>query len=289
MNTQLLSQSQEAKDFFEIKPDYLSFGCVCQGFIYELNMSIANKSLRPMHIRVSCISYKGEKNRLKSNFEPKKVAPGMSINVVLEYHADYPTTSNFEIRIARGINEETISTNVSAYVVPMDIFKNIAKSLQLQKKRLYRNGVKPVGTTNTILLDEKSIISRSTSSPTQGLAATASILSEALMDEDDIEEFLDLPIFRNTYWDPRIKQMFIDEKIGNIEVDGTLTVEQSIKRNEELWEQRCEELESNGYYTLRTKRKMNESKTLFDTTSIIDDENAEYEENEGLTTTFPAI
>ena len=66
MDTRLLNQSNDAKDLFEINPDYLSFGCVCQGFIYELNMNVTNKSLRPMHIRVSCISYKGEKNRLKS-------------------------------------------------------------------------------------------------------------------------------------------------------------------------------------------------------------------------------
>jgi len=289
MDTRLLSQSNEAKDLFHITPDYLSFGCVCQGFIYELNMNVTNKSLRPMHIRVSCISYKGEKNRLKSNFEPKKVAPGMSINIVLEYHADYPTTSNFEIKVARGINEETITKNVSAYVVPMDIFKNIAKSLQLQKKSLYRNGVKPVGTTNTIVLDEKSILSRSTSSPTQGFAATASILSEALMDEDDIEEFLDLPIFRNIYWDPRIKQMFIDKTLGHVEVDGKLTVEQSIKLTEDLWDKRCDELESNGYYTLRTITRMNEGKNLFNTTSVLDDFAEDDEENEGPTTTFPAI
>lgn len=288
MDTRLLSQSNEPKDLFQITPDYLSFGCVCQGFRYEMNVNITNKSLRPMHIRVACIPYKGEKNQLKSNFEPKKVAPGMSINIVLEYHADYPTTSNFEIKVARGINEGTISKSVSAYVVPMDIFKNIAKSLQLQKKSLYRNGIRPVGTTSTIVLDEKSVLTRSTSSPTQGFAATASILSEALMDDDDIDEFLDLPIFRNIYWDPRIKQMFIDKTLGQVKVDGSMTVEDSLKLTEQLWEKRCEELESNGYYTLRTVKRMNEGKTLFNTTSILDDA-FEEDEEEGPTTTFPAI
>ena len=286
-----MNQSNEPKDLFQISPDYLSFGCVCQGFKYEMNVNITNKSLRPMHIRLACIPYNGEKNQLKSNFEPKKVAPGMSINVILEYHADYPTTSNFEIRVARGINEDTITTNVSAYVVPMDIFKNIAKSLQLQKKSLYRNGIKPVGITQTIVLDEKSVLTRSTSSPTQGgAAATASILSEALMDDDDVDEFLDLPMFKNLYWDPRTKQMFLDKTLGQVEVDGKYTVEDSIRNTQKKWDQKCDELENNGYYTLRTVKKMQEGKTLLNTFSILDDTFEENDETEEEPTTkLPTI
>lgn len=50
---------------------------------------------------------------------------------------------------------------------------------------------------------------------TSGNSSNSQITS-AFMDEDDIDEFLSLPIVRNVYLDPKTQLLHIDPTLGNI-------------------------------------------------------------------------
>jgi hypothetical protein len=46
--------------------------------------------------------------------------------------------------------------------------------------------------------------------------SSSSQISSTFMDEDDIEEFLSLPIVRNVYFDPKTQLLHIDPTLGNV-------------------------------------------------------------------------
>jgi len=240
----------------EIFPHLLSFGCVCQGFIYNLVMTVVNKGKRPQTIRITCSPDMQEefdgKNKLRSKYEPKKIAPGMSINITLELVAEHSARSEFKLLIAQAINEAIITRIVKAHVVPLEVFKGVSKSLQLRNQPIYRAGVFPV---DTVFNPETagSIISGA------GMSASAeTALTEAIMDEEDIGELLDLPIIKNVYWDPRTKKLILGPILGKVLVDNQWTVEQSVEATQKEVEKEFAKLEEEGFYTIRSISKVDE-------------------------------
>lgn len=260
-----LSTQEPGKEcLIEIFPYLMSFGCVCQGFIYNLGLTVVNKGKRPQTIRVTCSSDLQEvsegKNKLRSKYEPKKIAPGMSINITLELVAEYSARSEFKLYIAQAINDAVVTRVVKAHVVPLEVFKGVSKSLQLRNQPIYRVGVVPVGT--IFNPDERSIVSGQVSG-LAGLSASAeTAITEAIMDEEDIGELLDLPIIKNVYWDPRKKQLILGPLLGKVLVDNNWTVAQSIEETQKEVEKEFAKLEEEGFYTLRTISKVDEGNKM---------------------------
>ena len=138
--------------------------------------------------------------------------PGLSISFTLEMRAEHAINSFYELSIVEGINRSTIRKEISAYIVPLEIFRQISKAAELQDRSVYRHGVKPVST--TLPIEEISLISGG--GPNSVPPSIASIISEALMDENDIDELLELPMAPNMYWDPFEKSLKMDPELGTV-------------------------------------------------------------------------
>lgn len=253
------AKTEQTKFYLEISPKYLSFGLVCQGFVYHLTLTLTNKGMKPTTIRLNCVPTNptDEKNKTMIIYEPKKIAPGMSTTIVIELIADYHLHSSFNFSIAQGLSDEVMLLPVTAFVVPVDIFKNIAKTLQLQKRPIYRNGVQPIRASLT--LEDRS----TTLSFLGGVTPannTENLLSEALMDSEDVDDILELPILSNVYWDPHSKILRMDKTLGGVDVNPEYSIEDTIFNTNKLRDQRMLELEDLGFYTLKTVRKLEENK-----------------------------
>lgn len=226
--------------FIKILPEHLSFGCVSQGYVYQLTITVANKSSNPQSLKVSITPGHGEKNRLKSNFVPTKIAPGTKQQFTIDLCADVPGGSNFQLTIEQSLNRVKVMRRVSALVVPLDVFKHVAKSLTLQKRPIYRNGVTVIGALGGI--DEsRSVIT----------ASGASVLSEAMMDENDMADLMDLPLVDGIYFDHTTMELKVDDKLCRVEV-GDFDTEESKSRTHAKRSDRLDHLEDKGFHTLRS-------------------------------------
>lgn len=239
-------------------PEVLSFGCICQGFVYQLQVTILNKGNRPQYFKIACIPHPdNETNSIRPIYNPRSVAPGLSISFELEIRAELAINSKYELIITEGIKRSSISQVVTALIVPLNVFRHVTKSLELQQKSLYRHGVRPVST--TLPLEEISLISggHDANNP----PSVASVISEALMDGDDIQELLELPMQPNLYWDPFERALKLDFELGQVLVDPSWTMQESEEKTRELREKRYKFLEDKGFYTVRTIARFAHMKT----------------------------
>ena len=137
----------------------------------------------------------------------------------------------------------------------METFKYFAKSLALRKHGILKTGVNCIGP--IVGRSSKGVFDRSFFS----LAGTAltpgkSVFREALMDEDDIDDLLSLPVAFNMYYDPKKKCVIHDRELGKIVIDGTKSVKECQVMSEELRSGRAASLEKSGSYAKRTIEKL---------------------------------
>lgn len=224
----------------KILPDYLSFGCVSQGYAYSFNVTVVNKGDKPQALRVTVTQAENELNRLRSHFVPIKIASGTKQIFRIDLLAEHAGTSSFVLHIEQGINRHTETKRVSALIVPLDVFKHVAKSLTLQKRPVYRNGVAVVGALGGPE-ESRSVVT----------ASGASVLSEAMMDEADLDELLELPLVDGLYFDHTTMSLQLDDHLCRVEV-GDWTVEESVERTTIARKNRMDRLEDKGYHTVRS-------------------------------------
>jgi hypothetical protein len=230
------------KDTVTIKvlPEHLSFGCVSQGYVYQMVVTVINKGDAPQALRVTVSQSETEHNRLRSHFVPVKIAPGTKQMFNIDMIAEHAGAAAFSLHIEQGLNRRTEIKRVNALIVPLDVFKHVAKSLTLQKRPIYRNGVTVKGAIGG--MDESRSIVTGTG---------ASVLSEAIMDEADLEEMLDLPLVDGVFFDHVSRTLQVDEKLCAVDV-GDWSVEDSIEKTAKLRADRMDQLEDKGSYTLRS-------------------------------------
>jgi hypothetical protein len=100
---------------------------------------------------------------------------------------------------------------VDVNVVSAETFRHVKKSLILQKRPIYQPNVTVVGNIPNFdtLTDDLPNYSSAT-------------FSEAvLLDDDDIDDLISLPMAHNIYWDPFAKCLRIDPKLGKVRTDQT--------------------------------------------------------------------
>jgi hypothetical protein len=224
----------------KILPDYLSFGCVSQGYAYSLNVTVINKGDKPQALRVTISQSDKEPNKLRSHFVPIKIASGTKQVFRIDLLAEFAGTCSFTLHITQGQNRHTEIKRVSALIVPLDVFKHVAKSLTLQKRPIYRNGVTVVGALGGAE-ESRSVVT----------ASGASVLSEAMMDDADLEELLDLPLVDGVYFDHSTMELRVDEELCKVEV-GDWTVEESVAQTLQSHRERMDDLEDRGFHTARS-------------------------------------
>lgn len=241
------------KTYVDIIPEHLSFGCVAAGYVYSLKVSMVNKGPKPQAFRVRCTQQPRvrEESTLRVKFVPSKIAPGVRQDFSLELIASSSGAISFEMLITQGLNKLTLSYTVKALVVPLEVFKHVAKSLTLQNRPIYTNGVSVLGQIGSAD-DSRSVVT-----------GRASVLSEHMMDEGDMDELQDLPLVEGTYWDAEKKRIVTDPELCRIVVDSTFTVEESVSRTSELRERRTDQIEDQGNYTLQTVRALSRPQMRF--------------------------
>lgn len=119
-----------------VTPYLLDFGCVAQGFIYSIDAMVTNNDTRIQRLKVICTLTKGPSiNLISPTMSNQPVAPGMSALIKIELRAEAPSTlSEYEITVIAEHNNLKVRSNIKSIVIPMDIFKYLAKSLRLQKR-----------------------------------------------------------------------------------------------------------------------------------------------------------
>ncbi len=186
-----------------ISPDRLFFGVVSSGFYYTLKFTIQNNSLSPIRIRATLHPRDDEKNLLRIINLPDRIAPGMLISITVELTAQVNSISMFDLRIVQNLDASVCTHLIEAHVVSPETFKYVRKSLELQKRPIYRQNVNMV----------TAIAGMDTSS----LATASTTFSEALiMDDEDINDLLMFPMAPNVYWDPFDKKLRIDPRLGGV-------------------------------------------------------------------------
>jgi hypothetical protein len=141
-----------------ITPDVLSFGCICQGFVYQLQVNLTNKCKQPQRLRFVCTNENTrEANTMTAIIEPKLLAMGISTTLTLELGAYVADFSRFKIKILQSeFPDEIIVIPVESFIVPIEIFKLMKRALTLEKREIYRTGVSLVG--STVSADERSAL-----------------------------------------------------------------------------------------------------------------------------------
>lgn len=186
-----------------VSPDRLFFGVVSSGFYYTLKLTIQNNSLSPIRIRATLHPHEDEKNLLRIINLPDRIAPGMMITMTVELTAQVNSISMFDLRIVQNLDSTVYTYLIEAHVVSPDTFKYVRKSLELQKRPIYRHNVNMV--TSISGMENASVATASTT------------FSEALiMDDEDINDLLMFPMTSNVYWDPFDKKLRIDPMLGGV-------------------------------------------------------------------------
>ena len=208
---QLFSTTGSPIDIIGISPKRLFYGVVSSGFYYNLKFAVQNNSLNPIRVRMTVHPCDGEKNTVRLVNLPDKIAPGMATSITLELTAETPGIAMFTLQVSQSSDPRIYTRLVEAHVVTPETFKYVKKSLELQKRPIYRANVTMV--TSIPGIDAMS------------LATPATTFSEALiMDDEDISDLLSFPMATNVYWDPFEKCLRIDPQLGAVSIihDGDL-------------------------------------------------------------------
>lgn len=198
---------QKNTDRVIIAPYKLNYGVISAGFLYNLKFTVQNNSASPMRIRVQCTPLKGENNTIRLVHLPDIIAPGLATTLLLELTAEFPMSSRFMLTVTQNHTTEVFSKEVEANVVTTQTFKHVKKSLVLQKRPIYQPNVKVVANIpdfDTMMED------------LHNYSSSATFSEAALLDEDDIDDLLSLPMVHNVYWDPFSKCLRLDPTLGKV-------------------------------------------------------------------------
>ena len=152
-----------------LKPDPPHFGCVSVGFSYRLTIVVTNHSSGPERLRVSCTPlHSTNDNKVSFNLNQVVLAKGISTTLELELVADNPGAFSYNLTIIQssGLKNTFI---ISAFVLPLEVFKSLSKSLKLDNRNIYEEGVKML---------KHSVVAE---------ASLSTDYSAALLDEDDLD------------------------------------------------------------------------------------------------------
>lgn len=200
-----------------IMPSTLKFGVIPCGFYYNLKFSIKNNTLVPMRIKVDIKPAFGEKNTIRIVQLPDLIAPGMSTSITLELSSEHVGMARFVLRVSQNHSDFALAHDVEAHIVSQETFKYVKKSLQMQKRPVHLPNVEAAG-------PMLGAVNNSVATPITSF-------SEALiMDDEDINDLLMVPMAPNVYWDPFAKCLRIDPQLGGVVVDKDCSLEASLER-----------------------------------------------------------
>lgn len=263
-----------------ITPSVPDFGMLCQGFVYSMKISVFNSGMRPERLRVFCQPLEGEANTMTATYEPCRLAPGMSTDILLKIDAGYLCMSSCKLRIVQASTQVEKSWIISGTVIPVETYKKVTKSIKISGGSVTAERVKTCGqiphlqdadndnnhNNNNALqpIDENQVISDQSgqeetggiltgnTNNTSGPGINKNIFSKAFMDREEISEIKDMPMIDCMYYDPWEKKLKVDDTMLAVDVDTKWNVDQSKEITEKKWNNRLSELEDKGMFSTRT-------------------------------------
>ena len=236
-----------------VLPEELKFGNVCIGFTYRLTVTLLNTAARPQRFKVTCRPRLNKStkqselpkfNEIKAIFQSSPVAPGLSTVVYLEMKAEHTGTSKFDMKVVQSLSSKELKFPVTAHILSLDSFKCISQALAAKKESIYSPGVRPIpqptvpgsAAASPPNSPTKPSSPPDNASPTgsQGtivsqfleptvnpkflrpIASAASLITESLLEDADIEELLLIPMQFNQYWDPFESMLKSDPQLSRV-------------------------------------------------------------------------
>lgn len=262
-----------------VTPDPISFGCLCHGYIYSMNLRLHNHTQTSVRIRaeISPCRLEDDRNEVTLSFVPIQIAPGMSTTMGIRINCNYSGTFKYNFTVHYGLYQKsTLNKRIVAYVLPLELFKNTSKQLAVNKKKILQDNVKTVARvfggsqmfsgkgspTDTIRLDTGSANTASTT-----------IYTAELLDNDDIDELADIPMMPYCQYDHGKGLLSLDSKLLEVVIDSKADLKTSKKNTREKRETRLKEIEDAGRYTKRGIENIVEARGRdwqADTTNLID-------------------
>ena len=188
-----------------ISPNPTSFGSLCQGYIYTMSIKIYNHTNASIRLKAICISMKeNEPNEVSCSYLPIQIAPGIAAPMTFTIKAANVGTCKYKYILEYGlIDKSTISTILTAYVLPLELFKNVSKQLEVHNKKILNPNVKCLSRIVDIDMNASN-------------ANASTVYTAELLDVDDVEDMEDIPFMYYTYLDGNKKQLCIDKELSQV-------------------------------------------------------------------------
>lgn len=185
-----------------ITPNPTSFGSLCQGFVYTMTVKIHNHTNNSIRLKATCISMKeNEPNEVSCSYLPIQIAPGIAAPMTFTIKAVNSGTCKYKYILEYGLYEKSsVSTIITAYVLPLDLFKNLSKQLEVHNKNILNNNVKCLSR----IFDPNNTNCGST------------VYTAELLDPDDVENLDDIPFMDFTYWDANSNKLCFDKELSEV-------------------------------------------------------------------------
>jgi hypothetical protein len=219
MESQHREDTAHAETGLHVSPDPVTFGTICHGYVYTMDVKLQNHTRGSVRVKaeIAPLRLEDEKNEAILSYVPIQIAPGMSTTISIRIHCNYSGTCKYKFSVYYGLHEKfELHRTIVAYVVPIELFKNLTKQLAVHNKKVLLNNVSSLSR-----VPGGSQFFSGTRSPGQleasaATAGSSTIYTAELLDHDDIDELGELPMMPYTYWDLSKGRMFLDKKLLDV-------------------------------------------------------------------------
>lgn len=218
-----------------LKPDPPHFGCLSLGFVYKLTILISNHGTITERLNASCISTDENSGlpccKISCSQRDHVIAAGMNTYLELELMAELPGSFSYDIFVKFSSGGQ-IERTVCAFVLPIDVYQAVSKSLSLSQQTMFEENVKEVRLIQTNESVQFSMV--------------GSEFSIAHIDDEDYDDLLELPFMDTMYFDPLKRTINLDPQLLKVELNASWSLEEAMQHNKSIWAQRRATLESKG-------------------------------------------
>ena len=199
-------QRENTETGVHVTPDPVTFGSLSQGYAYSMTLKIHNHTKGSVRIKACCTPLDPEyaRNEVIVSFMPTQIAPGMTTSIFIKINAAVVGTTKYKLCIDYGLYEKFVLEKIlSAYVMPIDMYKNLSKQLMVNNRK--------------ILLENVTAISRLLDCTIDKSMSSSTVYTSNLLDDEDLDELNDLPIISYCYFDLGSQKLVLDPQLAEVQ------------------------------------------------------------------------
>lgn len=193
-----------------IKPSPATFGTLCQGYVYALKIKIQNHTNQSIRLKAECLPLDEQCNDVSISYLPIQLAPGMETSLTINTVAIAVSTHKYRFRVVYGYYEKhSLEELITAYVLPVPLYKNVSRQMHLNGKKIMLENVSSLHRINGFSFTDSIPFS-----PNE----THTVDSQELLDTEEMDEMIDLPLIPCCYWDHKKQRLVLDEELNAVRV-----------------------------------------------------------------------